>query len=101
MIPLRQDSSGQAQGISWLTFYQAWSQAQGYVRAVLVPRQQLIRRVRVTASALDIYEQPGGQIPARSGRSILGNYSKSRSRKVAGEKSAKDRWINLSYTADI
>ena len=32
--------SGQAQGIPWLIFYQAWSQAQGDERAILVPRLQ-------------------------------------------------------------
>ncbi len=87
--PLRQDSSGQAQGVSWLTFYQAWSQAQGYVRAVLVPRQQLIRRVRVTASVLDTYEAADGECAARSGRSILGIYSKLQRKRAAGEKSGK------------
>jgi len=42
--PLRKGTSGQAQGIPWITFYQAWTQAHGYERAVLVPRQQLVRR---------------------------------------------------------
>ena len=57
--PLRKDNTGQAQGIPWLTFYLAWTQAQGYERAVLVPRQQLVRRVRVTATFLNVHEQPG------------------------------------------
>jgi len=98
--PLRQDASGQAQGVSWLTFYQAWSQAQGYVRAVLVPRQQLVRRVRVTASVLDIYDQPmanGGPI----GSVNLGELFEVTAQRSGWGKIGEDRWINLSYTADI
>jgi hypothetical protein len=98
--PLRQDSSGQAQSVSWLTFYQAWSQAQGYVRAVLVPRQQLIRRVRVTASALDIYEQPMANT-APIGSVNLGELFEVTAQKSGWGKIGEGRWINLSYTVDI
>src|SRR5512136_1547246 len=48
----RGDSSGEAQDVPWLLFYQAWSQAQGYERAALVPRQQLVRRVRINTNLL-------------------------------------------------
>ncbi len=72
--PLRRDASGQAQGIPWLTFYQAWSRPQGYERAVLVPRLQLVRRVRVTANLLNVHSQPRRQCLAgwdgKSGRSV-------------------------------
>jgi hypothetical protein len=99
--PLRQDASGQAQGVSWLTFYQAWSQAEGYVRAVLVPRQQLIRRVRVTGSLLDVYEQPGGDDASPAGKVNLGDVFDVTAQKNGWGKIGEDRWINLSYTADI
>jgi hypothetical protein len=59
--PLRQDASGQAQGIPWLTLYQAWTQAPGYERAALVPRMQLIRRVKVTAATLNVRQQPNDE----------------------------------------
>jgi len=99
--PLRKDTSGQAQGVDWLTFYLAWSQAQSYVRAVLVPRQQLVRRVRVTASLLDLYEQPGGGDASRAGTASLGDVFEVTAQKNGWGKIEKDRWINLSYTADI
>lgn len=98
--PLRQDLSGQAQGVSWLTFYQAWSQAQGYVRAVLVPRQQLIRRLRVTASVLDIYEQPMANT-GPIGSANLGELFEVTAQKSGWGKIGEGRWINLSYTVDI
>ena len=99
--PLRKDSSGQAQGISWLTFYQAWSQAEGYVRAVLVPRQQLIRRVRVTDSEMEIYEQPGGGDASPAGTASPGDLFEVTQQKNGWGKISEDRWINLSHTTDI
>ncbi len=99
--PLRQDDSGQAQGVPWLTFYQAWTQAEGYERAVLVPRQQLIRRVRVTSSLLDVYKQPGGPDASLAGTVNLGDVFEVTQQKGGWGKIGEDRWINLSYTADI
>jgi hypothetical protein len=99
--PLQKDASGQAQGVSWLTFYQAWSQALGYVRAVLVPRQQLLRRVRVTASVVDTYEQPGGGDASPAGKASLGELFEVTQQKNGWGKISEDRWINLSHTADI
>ncbi|MGA2488808.1 MAG: hypothetical protein ABSF99_01280 [Anaerolineales bacterium] len=99
--PLRQDASGQAQGIPWLTFYQAWTQAQGYERAVLVPRKQLVRRVRVTANLLDVFEQPGGVDAIPAGTVSLGEVFEVTTQKSGWGKISEDRWINLSSTADI
>jgi hypothetical protein len=99
--PLRQDTSVQALGVPWLTFYQAWSQAEGSVRAVLLPRQQLIRRVRVTASLLDVYEQPGGEDASPAGTVSLGELFEVTAQKNGWGKIGEDRWIDLSNTADL
>jgi hypothetical protein len=99
--PLQKDSSGQSQGLSWLKFYQAWSQAQGYVRAVLVPRQQLIRRVCVSSNLLDIYEQPGGADATTAGKASFGEVFEVTEQKNGWGKIGEDRWINLSLTTDI
>jgi hypothetical protein len=99
--PLRKDTSGQAQAIPWQTFYQAWSQAQGYERAVLVPRQQLLRRVRVTANLLNVYGQPGGDDASPAGKVSLGELFEVTAQKNGWGKIGEERWINLSYTADI
>ena len=98
--PMRQDASGEAQGVSWLTFYQAWSLAHGYERAVLVPRQQLLRRVRVTASLLDVYDQPNANT-GPTGAVNQGELFEVIAQKSGWGKIGEDRWINLSYTADI
>jgi hypothetical protein len=99
--PLRKDASGQAQGIPWLIFYQAWSQAKGYERAALVPRQQLIRRVRVNIPLLDIYGQPGGDDASPTGTASLGEVYEVTAQKNGWGRIGVDRWINLSYIADI
>ncbi|MGB8212122.1 MAG: SH3 domain-containing protein [Anaerolineales bacterium] len=97
---LRKNASGQAQGIPWLTFYQAWSQAQGYERTALIPRLQLVRRVRVTATALNVYQQPSAS--ARLvGTVSLGDVFEITTLKGGWGKIGTDRWISLSYTADI
>jgi hypothetical protein len=98
--PLRKESSGQAQDVPWLTFYQAWSQAQGYERAVLVPRQQLVRRVCVTASVIDVREQPEAYANP-VGKVNLGELFEVTAQKNGWGKIGEDRWISLSYTADI
>ena len=99
--PLRQDTSGERIGIPWLTFYQAWTQAQGYERAVLVPRKQLVRRVRVIESVLNVYEQPGGADANPAGTVNEGDLFEVTAQKNGWGKIGLDRWINLSSTADI
>jgi hypothetical protein len=99
--PLRQDASGQAQAVPVLTFYQAWTQAQGYERAVLVPRQQLVRRVRVTSRALDVYSQPGGVEAKPSGTVSFGDVFEITQQKSGWGRISEERWIDLSYTAEI
>ena len=98
--PLRKDASGQAQGIPWLIFYQAWSQAQGYERAALVPRLQLVRRVRVTANLLNVHSQPGANA-LLAGTVSQGELFEITTQKNGWGKIGQDRWISLSYTADI
>jgi hypothetical protein len=98
--PLRKDASGQSQGIPWLIFYQAWSQAQGYERAVLVPRLQLVRRVRVTANLLNVHSQPGANV-LLAGTVSQGELFEITTQKNGWGKIGEDRWISLSNTADI
>ena len=98
--PLRKDASGQAQGIPWLIFYQAWSQALGYERAILVPRSQLVRRVRVTANLLNVHAQPGANV-LLAGTVSQGELFEITTQQNGWGKIGEDRWISLSYTADI
>jgi hypothetical protein len=98
--PLRKDASGQAQGIPWVIFYQAWSQAQGFECSILVPRLQLIRRVRVTANLLNVHTQPGPNA-LLAGTAGLGELFEITIQKNGWGKIGEDRWISLSYTADI
>lgn len=98
--PLRRDASGQGQGLPWLTFYQAWSGAAGYARAALIPRQALVRRVRVTAANLNIRAQPD------AGASIVGAAKAGDVFEVVEQRNGwgkigEGRWISLSYAADI
>jgi len=98
--PLRQDASGQAQGIPWLTFYQAWTQAPGYERAALVPRMQLVRRVKVTAATLNVHQQPNG-VATLAGTVNSGDVFEITVQKDGWGKIGENRWISLSYVADI
>jgi len=98
--PLRKDASGQAQGIPWLIFYQAWTQAQGYERAILVPRLQLVRRVRVTADLLNVYKQPETNA-LLAGTVNLGDLFEITTQNNGWGKIGEDRWINLKKTTDI
>ena len=98
--PLRKDSSGQAQGITWLIFYQGWTQPQDYERAILVPRLQLVRRVRVTANLLNVYSQPSANA-LLAGTVGLGELFEITTQNNGWGKIGVDRWISLSYTADI
>ena len=99
--PLRRDTSGQALGVPWLTFYQAWTQAQGYERAVLVPRQQLLRRVRIAINILDVYKQPGGMDAIPQGTVSLGDVFEVTQQKSGWGRIGEERWINLASTVDI
>jgi Papain-like cysteine protease AvrRpt2 len=98
--PLRKDASGQAQAIPWLIFYRAWTLAPGYERAVLVPRLQLVRRVRVTANLLNVHSQPDANA-LLSGTVSLGDLFEITTQKNGWGNIGEDRWINLSYTTDI
>jgi len=98
--PLRKDASGQAQGIPWLIFYQGWTQAQGYERAILVPRLQLVRRVRVTANLLNVHSLPSANA-LLAGTVGLGELFEIITQNNGWGKIGEDRWISLTYTADI
>jgi hypothetical protein len=98
--PLRQDTSGRTQGIPWLTFYQAWTQAPGYERAALVPRMQLIRRVKVTAATLNVRQQPNDETTL-AGTVNSGDVFEVTAQQDGWGKIGEKRWISLSYVADI
>jgi hypothetical protein len=98
--PLRKDGSGEAQGIPWLIFYQAWTQAEGYERAILVPRLQLVRRVCVTTDLLNVYTQPSDNA-LLAGTVSLGDLMEITTQKNGWGKIGEDRWISLSNTVDI
>jgi hypothetical protein len=98
--PLRRDASGEAQGIPWLTFYQAWTQALGSERAALVPRIQLLRRVKVTAATLNVRRQPDDET-SLAGTVSAGDVFEISTQLDGWGKIGEDRWISLSYVADI
>ena len=98
--PLRQDASGQAQGIPWLTFYQAWTQAPGFERAALVPRMQLIRRVKVAVASLNVRRQPNDET-ALAGTVNSGDVFEITAQLDGWGKIGENRWISLGYVADI
>ena len=97
---LRRDASGQSQAIPWLIFYQAWTQAQGYERAILVPRLQLVRRVCITDDPLNVYSQPGAKAQP-VGTVNQGDLFEISIQANGWGKIGEDRWINLKHTADI
>lgn len=98
--PLRHDASGQAQGIPWLTIYQAWTQAAGFERAALVPRMQLVRRVKVAAATLNVRKQPNDET-ALAGTVNSGDVFEITAQMDGWGKIGENRWISLSYVADI
>jgi hypothetical protein len=98
--PLHHEASGQASFLPWLVFHQAWSQAAGYDRAALIPRQSLLRRVRVTASNLNIRSQPDPNASI-AGAVKLGDAFEVTAQKNGWGKIGEGKWINLSYTTDI
>jgi hypothetical protein len=98
--PLRADSSGSGQAVPWVTFYRAWNQAQGYPRAALIPRLQLIRRVLVTAAALDVRTDPNANA-ASVAVAHAGDVFEVTEQKNSWGKIDAGKWIKLSGTADI
>jgi hypothetical protein len=98
--PLRKDASGQAQAVPWLTLYQAWTQGAGYERAALVPRVQLIRRVKITATKLNVREQPNANAPL-AGTANVGEVYAITAQKDGWGQIGDGRWVSLSYVADI
>lgn len=98
--PLRKGASGQSQGIPWLTFYQAWTQAPGNERTALVPRMQLVRKVKVTTTTLNVHKQPNGDAPV-AGVVNSGEVFEVTSQVEGWGKIGEDRWISLSYVAEI
>jgi hypothetical protein len=98
--PLLKEPSGEAQGVAWQTFYQAWTEAQDYERAALVPRQQLLRRVRVNVNLLNVHAQPDGNTNL-VGMVSLGELFEITVQKSGWGKIGEDRWVNLSYTVDV
>ena len=98
--PLRQDASGKGQAVSWLTLYQAWTQANGYERAALVPRLQLIRRVKVTSASLNIRQGPNVSA-TQIGTARQGDTFEVTVQKDGWGKIGNNRWISLTYVADI
>ena len=98
--PLRKDASGQAQGIPWVIFYQAWTRAERHERALLVPRQQLVRRVRVAATSLNVHQQPS------SGAEVIDTVNAGELFEITIQKNGwgkigEERWISLSYTMEL
>jgi uncharacterized protein YgiM (DUF1202 family) len=98
--PLRKDDSGKAQAVPMLVLYQAWSQGQGYQRGALVPRTQLIRRVRVTAAILNVREQPNANSPL-AGTVKAGEVYEVTAQSAGWGQIGQGRWISLSYATDI
>lgn len=96
---LRKDPSGQAQPIPWLTFYRAWNQADSE-RAVLLPRLQLVRRVKVTAETVSICQQPNNET-SLMGTAEAGDVFEVSSQRDGWGKIAENRWISLSSVTDI
>jgi hypothetical protein len=98
--PLRRDASGQGQGLPWLTFYQAWTQAAGYQRAALIPRLALVRRMRITAANLNVRAQPNANTSI-VGTAKAGDVFEVTAQNDGWGKIGEGQWINLSYAADI
>lgn len=98
--PLRKDETGKGQAVPWMTFYQAWSQAQGYQRAALVPRVQLLRRVKVTAATLPL-RADALATAAAAGTAKLNDAFEVTIQKNGWGKVGDGKWILLSSVVDI
>ena len=98
--PLRKDDSGKAQGIPWMTFYQAWTQGEGGERLAVVPRNQLFRRMVVSAPLVNVRQQAGASGP------IVGTVKKGEVFEISVFQSGwgkigEGRWVTLSYLKDM
>ncbi len=98
--PLRRDDSGKAQGIPWLTFYQAWSQGEGGERLAVVPRNQLFRRMVVSAPLVNVRQQAGASGPI-AGTVKKGDVFEISVIQSGWGKIGEGRWVTLSYLKDI
>ncbi len=98
--PLRRDESGEAQAIPWLTFYRAWTQVPGAERTALVPRAQLLRRVRVSVVTANMVQDPreGAEVVLTAGEGEVFEVSV---QKDGWGKVGVDRWIHLHDVMDI
>ena len=72
----------------------------GAERAALVPRMQLIRRVKVTAATLNVRLQPNSDT-ALAGMVNSGEVFEVTAQQDGWGKIGENRWISLSYVADI
>ena len=98
--PHRSDATGENLAIPWLTFYRAWTQAPGMERAALIPRQQLVRRVRVAVETAEVLSEPG------DGNAAVGSVAAGDVFEVAAQrdgwgKIGTDRWISLASVMDL
>jgi len=97
--PLRSDSSGQGLGIPWMVLYQAWSQVPS-PRPALIPRLALLRRVRVTATSLNVRQGPDATAP------IAGTVRNGDVFEIVRQKGdfgmiGDERWISTKYVQDL
>jgi len=97
--PLRQDASGQNQGVPFLVLYRAWSQA-ALDRLAIIPRRALIRRVRVVAKALNVREAPDGKAKIVDIVHEGNCFEITRQREEWGM-IGEDRWVNMKYVRDV
>jgi|WetSurMetagenome_2_1015567.scaffolds.fasta_scaffold15988_2 hypothetical protein len=97
--PLHPGSTGECQALPWLVFYKSWTQAPDFERAALVPRQQLVRRVKVAASTLSIRQNPSNEETV--GTVEAGEVFEITAQSDGWGKIGNDRWISLSYVTDI
>jgi len=98
--PLRADESGKGQPVPWMTLYQAWTQAQGYQRAALVPRIPLLRRVKVTAATVTL-RADALATAAAAGTAKLNDAFEVTVQKNGWGKVAEGKWLNLSSVTDL
>jgi hypothetical protein len=98
--PLRSDATGENLAIPWLTFYRAWMQAPGMERAALIPRQQLVRRVRVAVETAEVLSEPGDG-NAAVGSVAAGDVFEVTAQRDGWGKIGTDRWISLASVMDL
>ena len=98
--PLWQDEAGEALGLPWLPFYEAWSQVAGFERAALVPRLQLVRRVKVTAATLNVRKDPRDE-KSQAGTVKAGEVFEVTAQIEGWGKIGEERWVSLGYVTDL